>query len=145
MPNLAKDWSWNDERSELTLDLVQGVRWSDENPFDAADVQFWWEDNVRDENVSAWMTPNGIGDGTTLDIVDDHTVKFNFAKPKGPSRVASLAFIQGCPGSSLVLMEHHPKYNSNATYYPETPLFLARRTCIGTGPGDPGANHRPVA
>ncbi len=116
LPNLAKDWSWNDDRTSLTMNLVEGAHWSDGDPFDSADVQFWWEDNVQDENVTSRMSPNGMGEGTTLNIIDDSTIQFNFTEPQGPSRIWSLAYIQGCPGPSHILMDKHPKYNSDATY-----------------------------
>ncbi|MCY4542577.1 MAG: ABC transporter substrate-binding protein [Rhodobacteraceae bacterium] len=116
LPNLAKDWTWNDDRTQLTLNLVEGARWSDGDPFDAADVEFWWNDNVQDENVSAWMSQNGMGEGTSMDVLDDSTVRFNFVDPQGPSRVLSLAYIQGCPGPSHVLKPLHPKYKDGATY-----------------------------
>ena len=116
LPNLAKSWDWNDSRTELTLDLVDGVRWSDGDPFDSEDVRFWWEDNVQDENVSAWMSDSGMGEGTTLDIIDGTTIRFNFQNPQGPSRVQSLAYIRGCPGPSHILKASHPKYNDSATY-----------------------------
>ncbi len=116
LPNLATGWDWNDQRTELTMNLVDGARWSDGDPFDVEDVRFWWEDNVQDENVSAWMSPNGMGEGTTLDVIDSTTVRFNFETPQGPTRVQSLAYIQGCPGPSHVLKQHHPRYNDDATY-----------------------------
>jgi len=116
LPNLAKSWDWSDDRKQLTLNLIQGARWSDGDPFDAEDVRFWWDDNVLDENVAAWMPPNGMGEGTTMSVMDDFTVQFEFVEPQGPSRVQSLAYIQGCPGPSHVLKSLHPTYNSDATY-----------------------------
>jgi len=116
LPNLAKSWEWNDDRTQLTLHLIEGARWSDGDPFDAEDVRFWWEDNVQDENVAAWMAPEGMGAGTTMTVVDDYTVQFTFLEPQGPSRLQSLAYIQGCPGPSHVLKASHPSYNDEATY-----------------------------
>ena len=116
LPNLARSWDWNENQTELTLNLVEGVRWSDGDPFDTSDIDFWWNDNVQDANVQGWMSQNGMGEGTTMEIIDDHTFKFMFANPQGPSRVQSLAYIQGCPGPSHVLKDKHPKYNSDATY-----------------------------
>ena len=116
LPNLATSWEWNDDRTSLTLHLVDGAHWSDGDPFDAEDVRFWWDDNVQDENVSAWMSPNGMGEGTTLEVIDENTVRFDFQTPQGPSRVLSLAYIQGCPGPSHVLKDSHPTYNPDATY-----------------------------
>jgi peptide/nickel transport system substrate-binding protein len=43
VPDLATSWSWNEEGTELTLLLRQGVRWHDGKPFTAKDVQCTWE------------------------------------------------------------------------------------------------------
>src|SRR5262249_3886286 len=39
VPDLAAGWSWNEEGTELTLPLREGVRWHDGKPFTARDVQ----------------------------------------------------------------------------------------------------------
>src|SRR5215470_1977198 len=39
VPDLATDWSWNEEGTELTLPLRHGVKWHDGKPFTAKDVQ----------------------------------------------------------------------------------------------------------
>src|SRR6476620_10082994 len=39
VPDLATSWSWNEEGTELTLPLRQGVKWHDGKPFTAADVK----------------------------------------------------------------------------------------------------------
>ncbi|WP_421723581.1 ABC transporter substrate-binding protein [Bauldia sp.] len=116
LPNLAKSWDWNDDRTELTLHLMEGVRWSDGEPFDTEDVAFWWDDNVHDDNVASRMPKDGMGEGTTMEVIDSHTFKFTFKEPQGPSRVQSLAYIQGCPGPAHILKPEHPKYNPDATY-----------------------------
>lgn len=115
LPNLAKSWEWNEDNTQLTMQLVD-AKWSDGDPFDAEDVRFWWEDNVQDTNVASRMAPEGMGEGTTMDVVDDYTIRFNFTEPQGPTRVQSLAYIQGCPGPSHVLKDFHPTYNAEATY-----------------------------
>ena len=38
VPDLATGWSWNEEGTELTLPLREGVRWHDGKPFTAKDV-----------------------------------------------------------------------------------------------------------
>src|SRR6516165_9037700 len=38
VPDLATGWAWNEEGTELTFPLRQGVRWHDGKPFTAADV-----------------------------------------------------------------------------------------------------------
>ena len=39
VPDLATSWSWNEEGTELTFPLRQGVKWHDGKPFTAADVK----------------------------------------------------------------------------------------------------------
>ncbi|MCP4382597.1 MAG: alpha-galactoside ABC transporter substrate-binding protein [Hyphomicrobiales bacterium] len=116
LPNLAKSWDWNDDRTELTMHLVEGIRWSDGDPFDTEDVAFWWDDNVQDDNVASRMSKNGMGEGTTMEVLDDSSFKFTFKEPQGPSRIQSLAYIQGCPGPAHILKPQHPKHNADATY-----------------------------
>ena len=43
VPDLATSWSWNEDGTELTLPLRQGVAWHDGKPFTAKDVQCTWE------------------------------------------------------------------------------------------------------
>ena len=43
VPDLATGWSWNEEGTELTLPLRQGVRWHDGKPFTARDVKCTWD------------------------------------------------------------------------------------------------------
>src|SRR5713101_3496376 len=39
VPDLATAWSWNEDGTELTFPLRQGVTWHDGKPFMAKDVQ----------------------------------------------------------------------------------------------------------
>jgi peptide/nickel transport system substrate-binding protein len=43
VPDLASAWSWNEDGTELTFKLRQGVRWHDGKPFSARDVQCTWD------------------------------------------------------------------------------------------------------
>src|SRR6266446_2620053 len=43
VPDLATGWSWNEEGTELTLPLRQGVAWHDGKPFTAQDVVFTFD------------------------------------------------------------------------------------------------------
>jgi peptide/nickel transport system substrate-binding protein len=43
VPDLATSWSWNEEGTELTLPLRQGVKWHDGKAFTAEDVKCTWE------------------------------------------------------------------------------------------------------
>src|SRR6266849_2889423 len=43
VPDLATSWSWNEEGTELTLPLRQGVKWHDGRPFTANYVKCTWD------------------------------------------------------------------------------------------------------
>src|ERR1700724_3733685 len=43
VPDLATGWWWNEEGTELTLPLREGVTWHDGKPFTAKDVQCTWD------------------------------------------------------------------------------------------------------
>ena len=43
VPDLATGWSWNEDGTELTLPLHQGVAWHDGKPFTAKYVQCTWD------------------------------------------------------------------------------------------------------
>src|SRR5437016_237205 len=43
VPDLATGWSWNEDGTEVTFPLRQGVRWHDGKPFTAKDVKCTWD------------------------------------------------------------------------------------------------------
>src|SRR5229473_2840111 len=43
VPELATGWAWNEEGTELTMPLRQGVKWHDGKPFTANDVKCTFE------------------------------------------------------------------------------------------------------
>jgi len=43
VPDLATEWSWNDDGTQLTFKLREGVKWHDGKPFTAKDVQCTWD------------------------------------------------------------------------------------------------------
>jgi peptide/nickel transport system substrate-binding protein len=52
VPDLATGWSWNEEGTELTFPLRQGVKWHDGKPFTAADVKCTFDllmDNAKEK------------------------------------------------------------------------------------------------
>jgi peptide/nickel transport system substrate-binding protein len=43
VPELATDWTWDEDGTRLTFHLRQGVKWHDGKPFTAADVKCTWD------------------------------------------------------------------------------------------------------
>jgi peptide/nickel transport system substrate-binding protein len=92
VPDLATSWSWNEEGTELTFPLRQGVKWHDGKPFTAADVRCTWDllqgkaaEKLRLNPRKSWyrnleeVTANG-----------DYEVTFRLKQPQ-PSLLALLA------------------------------------------------------
>lgn len=81
-PHLAKSWEVSPDAREWTFHLRRGVRWSDGAPFTAADIIYWWEDQLDFNGVvPTWMHVGGKA-GEILKL-DDFTVKFVFPEPYG--------------------------------------------------------------
>jgi len=43
LPDLATDWSWDEDKTQLTFRLRDGVKWHDGKPFTAKDVVCTWD------------------------------------------------------------------------------------------------------
>src|SRR5262249_19962625 len=43
VPELATSWSWNEDKTQLTFKLRDGVKWHDGKPFIARDVKCTWD------------------------------------------------------------------------------------------------------
>jgi peptide/nickel transport system substrate-binding protein len=115
MPNLAKSWEWSEDGHELTMHLIEGAKWSDGDPFDTEDLMFYWEDNILDTNVSPLNggTPETFGIGTTLEAIDEYTVKWTFQEAFPTQYLYAMAYGTFCPGPSHILKPEHPKYSEN--------------------------------
>jgi len=122
VPDLATGWSWNEDGTELTFPLRQGIKWHDGKPFTAGDVKCTWDlltgkasEKLRLDPRRAWyrnleeVTKNG-----------DYEVTFHLKRPQ-PAFLALLA-----SGWSAVYPCHAP------------PTEM-RQHPIGTGPFKLGA------
>ena len=92
VPDLATSWSWNEEGTELTLLLREGIRWHDGKPFTARDVQCTFDlltgkssEKLRINPRKSWwrnleaVTANG-----------DYEVTFHLKRPQ-PAFLTALA------------------------------------------------------
>ncbi|MCA9180087.1 MAG: hypothetical protein KDA51_01505, partial [Planctomycetales bacterium] len=128
-PGLAKEWSWNDDGTELTLVFREGLKWSDGEPWTVDDIIFWWENIELDTNItpSPHIEWTANGEPMTLEKVDDYTIKFIFPAPSGIVESMGLAFHGnqwplaferfGVFAPKHYLEQFHPKTNSAVTDY----------------------------
>jgi peptide/nickel transport system substrate-binding protein len=84
IPHIAKGWESNDDFTQWTVLLREGMKWSDGAPFGADDIMFWYDRIVLNEDLSpnapVWMQ-NGDGSVATVEKLDDTTVRWTFAEP----------------------------------------------------------------
>ena len=86
-PEIASAWSWSEDGKILTMNLVEGVTFHNEEDLTASDVVFSFERILDPENASpqrgnyAWLI--------SIDALDDYTVQFTLEYPF----VAALEFI----------------------------------------------------
>lgn len=116
VPNIAKSWSFNEDFTTLTFSLRKGHKWSNGDPFSAADVKFWYDNLNMDTNVIAKPKDYVLvaGKPMTVDVIDDQTVRFNMPAPK-PGLLAHFAshYAQGFQ-SRKFLGQFHPAINPDA-------------------------------
>jgi peptide/nickel transport system substrate-binding protein len=91
IPDLAESWSWDESGTKLTFKLRQGVKWHDEKPFTAKDVQCTWhwlngktDDYFRKNPRRVWWT-----NLEEVTVNGDYEATFHFARPQ-PSVLALL-------------------------------------------------------
>lgn len=120
LPNLAESWEWNDDGTELIINLRKGIKWSDGVPFTAEDVVFFMEDIVDDENVAyIWFYEGNFYDANgnfpLLTKIDDYTIKFEYDDPAFlfEKKYANVCFA-ALPKHHI--SKWHPKYNSGSDY-----------------------------
>ncbi len=89
VPDLAMSWSWNEDGTELTFPLRQGVKWHDGTPFAAKDVKCTWDmlagkagDALRLNPRKSWYA--NLDEVTTK---GDDEVTFHLKRPQ-PSFLA---------------------------------------------------------
>ena len=85
LPNLAQSYDVNEDATEFTFHLREGLRWSDGAPFTADDIAFWYEADLLNEELRSSIPSHFKVNDIPLVVakIDDYTVKFSFAGPNG--------------------------------------------------------------
>ncbi len=105
IPNIAESYEPNEDGSEYTFRLREGIRFSDGVPLTADDIMFWYEDVFLNEELTpvkpSWLTPNE--QDVIVEKLDDFTVKFTFAIPNG-------LFLKNAAQTNLDLTTRYPRH-----------------------------------
>ena len=83
VPFVVESWELNGDSTALTVNLRRGMKWSDGAPFTTADVQFWYDDVLLNEEITPVIDDDLAPGGEPLQLVveDDFTFTFQFAVP----------------------------------------------------------------
>lgn len=139
IPELAKEWEFNDDQTEATFYLEEGVKWHDGEEFTADDVVFTYQvmadpdyvkaGGVRTEYVQLLKGFEAYNAGETdafegVVADDDYTVTFHFEEPNiNPFYYASFDIIPKHVFEDIPVID-----------MPEAPESLDPGKVIGTGP-----------
>ena len=81
VPNVAKDFEMSSDGKVMTFYLRDGMKWSDGEPYDATDVDWYWQNVLSNKDI----TPSPFSafknlDGTLADfsVVDSTTFRIGF-------------------------------------------------------------------
>lgn len=94
VPGLAASWQASADAKSYTFALRKGVKFHKGQEFGAKDVKYTIE-RIMDPATGATLKPNF--DGTTVTVIDDHTVRIDKAEPD-----ATLLGILALPEAAIV-------------------------------------------
>jgi peptide/nickel transport system substrate-binding protein len=116
-PELAESWTWDADKTKLTMKLRQGVTWHDGKPFTSNDVKCTWDWSTEKVASGFRKNPRKLWWDNVKDVTTngDHEVTFVLGRPQ-PSLLTLMA-----SGLSPVYPCH-------------VPARVMRVKPIGTGP-----------
>ncbi len=85
VPNVARDFEWNDDYTVLTVYLRKGHKWSNGEPFTAEDIAFWYNHVLGNDTLYSEGMPDRFlvdGEPVQVDAVDATTVTFTLPQSK---------------------------------------------------------------
>jgi len=119
VPNVLAGWEVTPDGKTYTMKLRKGMKYSNGDPVTTEDVRYWWEDWWLNKELNAaprWQFRFG-GSPMVVEIVDDVTFKFTFARTFG-NFPAHLTRFDGAGEEiflpSKYLKQFHAKYADKA-------------------------------
>jgi peptide/nickel transport system substrate-binding protein len=79
-PWLADSWEANQDGTQFTFKLKQGLKFSDGTPFNAKAVKFSW-DRIMDPKTASQSAISALRPYKSSEVVDDYTLKVTLSEP----------------------------------------------------------------
>ena len=119
-PGLAEKWESNAEASEWTLYFRKGLKWSDGHPWSVDDILFWWEDQVKVEELKEYPPDearSGKGTLMTMTKLDATTLKLTYDAPTPLTADRLAMWVNRMIGPRWMdpkhfMTQYHIKYNT---------------------------------
>lgn len=107
VPNVAESYEISDDATTFTIQLREGMKWSDGEPFTADDFVFFYEDVLLNQEITPsfpkWMRDPVSDEPCLLEKVDDYSFTIKFENPYG-------LFIQVIAGPAGLSMTDYPAH-----------------------------------
>ncbi len=122
--NVLKSIESNEDMTEWTMHLREGMRWSDGEPFTADDITFWYymlhKNNY--DGLAYWAALFQVIDGeevwAEVEKIDDYTVKWTFAQPQFRSNFVDTGDLKW-----FWAPKHFWEDKVPSSYYMENPIW----------------------
>ena len=118
-PNYISGWTQNEDATEYTFTLREGLKWSDGVPFTTGAVQFWYDEMYLGELASPQQQLTPGGTPMELEVVDELTWTVRFAQPVPLLPIVIAKNTMGMTGGPTMaapghyLREFMPQYTSD--------------------------------
>ena len=117
-PNIPKSWELSADERVFTLHLRRGMKWSDGDDFDAEDFEFFYEDILKNKEITALIPEPREryrvgGELMTMRVIDRYTVEYTFAVPNFNATRSGWARGRAFAPKHY-LSKYHISYNDNA-------------------------------
>lgn len=117
IPDLAKSWEWNEDSTQVTFHLHEGVKWHDGEDFSSEDVKWTYETLMAEK----WNKSDSFASVESIECPDANTVVMNLKYPD-VSLIAKLSWY-----GTFIMPKHLYEGTDSATNeYNQKP--------VGTGP-----------
>src|SRR5205823_9372714 len=111
VPDLATEWSWNEDGTALTFKLREGVKWHDGKPFTAADVKCTVDLLLDKTSDKLRLNPRKSAFDNLADVISngDYEVTFQLKRPQPAFPIllaGGFAVIYPCHVSATQMRQH---------------------------------------